>query len=168
MAERVLVFCREPVMVTPRELVEELRDADLETLAEVLELEEGEAAAVEEMWKCFRADGDALDGLELFWHREQRPIQLRAAPPMEEEREELLGGLKPETPGLERVRTHLENTKTVVELEMGVHGARHLAATIAETLAFFIAEKSDGLVLFYGREFAAPDDRGRPLLMLRG
>ena len=49
-----------------------------------------------------------------------------------------------------------------------VAGSMHLAATIAEVLAFFVAERGDGVVLFYGREFAAPDDRGKTLLTLRG
>lgn len=169
MPERVLVFCKKSVAgLAASELVRELRDADLMTLAEVLELPEGEAAAVKTMWKCFRvepADAKDLDGLELHWHAEQRPIQVRRGPPYEDEREDLVEGMKELVPkSRARVREHLAKSVEVVAFELGIHGAHHLAATITETLAFFVAERGDGLVLFYHREFAAPDARGATLL----
>jgi hypothetical protein len=167
--ERVLVFCKRSVAgLTASELVRELRDADLMTLAEVLQLPEGEEEAVRTMWQCFRlepADASDLDGIELHWHAEQRPIQVRRGPPLHDEVSELLEGMKELVPkSLKRVREHLEKTVEVVEFELGIPGAHHLAATITEALAFFVAERGDGLVLFYHREFASPDARGDTLL----
>lgn len=62
----------------------------------------------------------------------------------------------------------LDATTEVIEFEPGIPGSMHLAATICEVLAFFVAERGDGVVLFYGRDFAAPDNRGKTLLTLRG
>lgn len=169
MPERVLVFCRKSVAgLTPAMLVEALRDADLMTLAECLELPGGEAAAVKAMWKYFRlAQDDAgdIDGVELHWHEQHRPIQVRRGPPLPGELAEVSEGLeKLKSKGAKRVRAHLKETIEVVEFEMGIHGSLDLAATISEVLAFFVAERGDGIVLFYNREFAAPDDRGATLL----
>lgn len=169
MPERVLVFCKKSVAgVTPAELVDELRAADLMTLAEVLDLPGGEEAAVRAMWACFRlehADPRELDGVELHWHPQQRPIQVRRGPPLHDELAELLDGMTERAAqGSERVRAHLEQVTEIVEFELGIPGAHHLAATITEVLAFFVAERGAGIVLFYGREFAAPDDRGATLL----
>lgn len=46
---------------------------------------------------------------------------------------------------------------------MGLDGSQHLAATLAEVIAFYLAERGDGIIWFYHREFAAPDDRGTAL-----
>ena len=169
MPARVLVFCRKSVAgLTSAMLVTELRDADLMTLAECLNLPEGESAAVRAMWKHFRAEEDDttdIDGLELHWHASHRPIQVRRGPPLGGELQELgaeLASLK--SKGAKRVREYLAATVEVVEFEMGIPGSLDLAATIAEVLAFFVAERGDGVVLFYNREFAAPDDRGRTIL----
>lgn len=169
MAARVLVFCRKSVEgLTPAMLVDELRDADLMTLAECLELPGGEVAAVKAMWSHFRLEQDDpadIDGVELHWHEQHRPIQVRREPPIPGELEELSEGLeKLESRGATLVREHLKKTVEVVEFEMGVPGSLELAATLSEVLAFFVAERGDGIVLFYNREFAAPDDRGATLL----
>jgi hypothetical protein len=169
MPARVLVFCSKSIAgLTPAMLVEELRNADLMTLAECLDLPGGEAAAVSEMWKCFRLDHDdasSIDGVELHWHPKHRPIQVRWGPPLGGELDELRDDLEKVTSkGAARVRQHLEATVEVVEFEMGVPGSLDLAATISEVLAFFVAERGEGLVLFYNRDFAAPDDRGATLL----
>jgi hypothetical protein len=47
-------------------------------------------------------------------------------------------------PGVIRVREQLRATREVIELEMGIGGSFHLAATIAEVLAFWIAELGGG------------------------
>ena len=169
MPARVLVFCKKSIVgLTPAMLLAELRDADLMTLAECLELPGGESAAVREMWKHFRleqASASDIDGVELHWHSKHRPIQVRRGPPLGDELAELGEGLeKLKSKGAVRVRKHLEAVVEVVEFEMGIPGSLDLAATIAEVLAFFVAERGDGLVLFYNREFAAPDDRGATLL----
>jgi hypothetical protein len=163
MPERVLVFCKKSVAgLTPKMLVDELRDADLMTLAEVLELPDGEVAAVKAMWKCLRLehdDANDINGVELHWHAEQRPIQVRRGPPLGGELVELLEGLETaKSKGANRVREHLAATTE------GIPGSLDLAATISEVLAFFVAERGDGIVLFYNREFASPDDRGATLL----
>ncbi len=171
MAARVLVFAKKSVAgLASAQLVAELRDADLMTLAEVLKLPEGETAAVRAMWKIFRIEEDRqddLDGVELHWHPEHRPIQIRRGPPLEGELDEVREQIGKKR-GARRVFDALDATTEVIEFEMGIPGSMHLAATIAEVLAFFVAERGDGVVLFYGREFAAPDDRGKTLLTLRG
>ena len=43
---------------------------------------------------------------------------------------------------------------------MGIDGSLHLAATISEVVAFYLAERGDGIVWFYHREFASPESRG--------
>ena len=169
MPARVLVFCRKSVAgLTPAMLVDELRNADLMTLAECLDLPGGESAAVKAMWKYFRLEEDDprdIDGIELHWHKQHRPIQVRRGPPIPGELEELREGLdKLKSKGAKRVRKHLEETVEVIEFEMGIPGSLDLAATISEVLAFFVAERGDGIVLFYNREFAAPDDRGATIL----
>lgn len=169
MPERVLVFCKKSVAgLTPKMLVDELRDADLMTLAEVLELPDGEAAAVKAMWKYFRIehhDANDINHVELHWNAQHRPIQVRRGPPLGGELAELLEGIETaKSKGAKRVREHLEATTEVVEFEMGIPGSHDLAATISEVLAFFVAERGDGIVLFYNREFASPDDRGATLL----
>jgi len=45
-------------------------------------------------------------------------------------------------------------------MQMAVADSNHLGATIGEVLAFFLAETGDGLVWFYRRDWASPDDRG--------
>ena len=112
MPARVLVFCRKSVAgLTSAMLVTELRDADLMTLAECLNLPEGESAAVRAMWKHFRAEEDDttdIDGLELHWHASHRPIQVRRGPPLGGELQELgaeLASLK--SKGAKRVRVRV-------------------------------------------------------------
>ncbi len=166
MPERVMVYLKRSVAhVSGARLVEELEQADLMTLAESLELPEGEEAAVDAMWEVFSLTPEGatdIDGIELTFHREHRPVQVRRGPPLEGELEELLESLEGQD-GADRVRTHLEATTEIVEFEMGIPGSHHLGATISEVLAFFLAEQGDGIVLFYHREFAAPDDRGNAL-----
>lgn len=167
MPAHVLVYCRRAVdHLTPEMLTAELKDADLMTLAECHHLPEGEEEAVHEMWRHYRleAQGPSIDGVELHWHAKQRPIQLSAGPPLPGELEETLENLPDdEGEGPARVREHLKQTRQVVDFEMGIDGSHHLAATISEVLAFFVAEKGDGLVWFFHREFASPDDRGANL-----
>ncbi|MFO0600444.1 MAG: hypothetical protein U0228_34365 [Myxococcaceae bacterium] len=169
MPARVLVFLRRSVAgVTVKDLQDELGDADLWTLAEALNLPEGEEAAVKAMKKVLRFESDDpsdIDGLEIHWHAKQRPIQLRRAPPIDGELDETLELLAGKGgKNADRVRKVLRETKEVVEFEMGVDGSLHLAATISEVLGFFLAERGDGLVFFYHRDFAAPDDRGTNLV----
>ena len=58
----------------------------------------------------------------------------------------------------------MARTVAIVSFEMGISGSNHLAATITEVLAFHFAERADGLVWFYYRDFVSPDDRGATLL----
>lgn len=161
MPARVTVFCRKPVgHVQPEALTRELRDADLMTLAEALDRREGEEEAVREMWRHYRLDGGGLDGLRIHWHRRQRPIRVSHGPPLGGEIEEVLDELPDDEPRARRVRDAVRGTVEVVSFEMGIDGSRHVAATIAEVLAFFFAEQGDGIVRFYGGAFAAPADRG--------
>ena len=167
MSARVLVFCKKSVAdVSADMLVYELRDADLMTLAESLDIPEGEEAAVEEMWNHLRFEpaGGTIDGLEIHWHAHQRPIQVECGPPLPGEIQETLEGLPDsDLPGAARVRAHLAGTRQIVAMEMGIDGSHHLAATISEVLGFYLAERGDGIVWFYHREFASPEDRGATL-----
>lgn len=165
MPERVLVFCRRRVGLSAAELERALRDADLFTRAESLELPEGEEAAVETMWRSFRIEQND-DGFSLHWHSTQRPILVRQGPPLDGELDETLEAL-PSGPAdaLARVRDHLTQTVEIIEFEMGLEGSLHLAATLSEVLAFFWAMRGDGLVWFYRREFAAPENRATALLL---
>ncbi|MGC4119854.1 MAG: hypothetical protein QM765_35815 [Myxococcales bacterium] len=169
MPARILVFCKKSVdHVTAKMVTEELKLADLCTLAETLDLPEGEEAAVDAMWEQFQiaSEGGSLNGAELHWHASQRPVQVRVGPPVAGELEETME-LLPKNKGGKRVRSHLEQTRFVVEFEMGIDGSNHLAATISEVTAFLFAEQGDGLVWFFHREFAAPDDRGATLCVTR-
>ncbi len=143
-----------------------LKQADLMTLAESLDLPEGEVSAVKAMWTQYRleAHGTSIDGVQIHWHATQRPIQIRSGPPLAGEIEETLEHLPDSNEaGAARVRAHIRAARHVVEFEMGIDGSQHLAATIGEVLAFFLAEAGDGIVWFYSREFASPEDRGATL-----
>lgn len=170
MPERVLVFLKKSVAgVTPMELQAELKDADLMTLAEVLELPEGEQRAVDTFWKTgFKLEADDasdIDGVALHFHADYGPVLIRREPPIPEELVELRRAIEGR-PGADLVRETLDATVEVVEFLMGINGSHHLGATVSEVLAFFLAERGDGLVLFYGREFASPSNRGASLLAL--
>lgn len=156
----VLAYCKRPVAVTPAELLAELEPALLVTLAESLNLPEGEVAAVEELKRHLRIDPD----LTIHWHATQVPIRLTIGPPNPGELAEMLDDLIPDTPDARLVREHLAATTTVASFVMGIEGSNHLAATISELLAFFIAERGDGIVWFYFREFASPACRSATLL----
>ncbi|HEY5927360.1 MAG TPA: hypothetical protein VIV11_37005 [Kofleriaceae bacterium] len=167
MPARVLVFCKQPIVgVTAAEVITELRDADLMTLAEVHDLPGGEEAAVKAMWNVFRIeDGQpTINGASIVWHADQRPIQVAFGPPLDGELAETLENFDDdEGPGPDRVRAHVAATVSILNLEMGITGSNDLAATISEVVAFYIAERFDGIVWFFYDEFAAPDDRGATL-----
>jgi hypothetical protein len=55
-----------------------------------------------------------------------------------------------------------------VYLEMRIDDSLHLGATLAEVVAFFIAEQGDGLVWFYHRDWASPDDPSTTIFTTRG
>jgi hypothetical protein len=162
MPAHVIVYCKHPVGAVTEEMLRDVLEvADLEILAEALDLPEGEEAAVEEMWKHLAIAGSESE-FEITWHARQRPIQITIEPPDPEEIRELLEELLPKEGGLglRRVRAHLAETREVVAFELGIDGSHHLAATITEELAFFFCARADGVVWFYGDEFAAHTDRG--------
>src|SRR5262249_29235856 len=80
MPARVTVYCRRTIShLTPAALRAELDAADLYTLAECLELPEGEEAAVDAMRPLLRIEGQAdseLSYAEVHWKEEGRPIQI--------------------------------------------------------------------------------------------
>lgn len=165
MPARVIVYGKHPVgAVTAAMLEEVLQGADLMTLAESLDLPEHEEAAVAEMWKHF-AIRTSERAFEITWHASQRPIQITLEPRNPEELRELLEDLLPKkgSDGLGRLRAQLEATREAVVFEMGIEGSHHLAATITEELAFYFCGRMDGVVWFYGDEFASHSDRGMSL-----
>jgi hypothetical protein len=153
--------------LTPAALRAELDLADLYTLAECLDLPDGEEAAVDAMRPFLRVEGDPDPEFvyaEVHWKKEGRPIQIeRVADPKrvrEEVDETIENWLTSQEPGPRRVAEHLRSVCEVVDLEMGIGDSLHLGATLAEVIAFRIAEEGDGLVWFYHRDWASPDDRG--------
>ena len=174
MPARVTVYCKKPVAhLTAERLLEELKLADLYTLAECLNLPEGEEAAVRAMKPFLRVEGETRDAanefsyVEVHWKKEGRPIQIDrvvgkgARAHIDEAIEELAAY---DSPGGERVRAHLTASTEIVYLELGIPDSLHLGATLSEVLAFYIAEEGDGLVWFYHRDFASPDNRGANIL----
>ena len=175
MPARVIVYCKKPVPhLTAARFREEIELADLMTLAECLELPEGEEAAVKAMKAALRLEGEARDAdsgfsyVEVHWKREGRPIQIERLTGSET-RAELDETIQEppvarDTPGAMRVLDHLAASREIVHLELGTPDSLHLGATLSEVLAFHIAEEGDGLVWFYRRDFASPDDRGANIL----
>lgn len=173
MAARVVVYCKKCVPhLTVEALRREIDNADLMTLAECLDLPDGEEEAVTAMLRRLRIEApDAIAGdfryAEVHWKPKGRPIQIRREDASDAEIEETLGELPPSSSsaGAQRVREHLAETREIVELEMGINDSLDLGATLAEVLAFYIAEEGDGMVWFYHRDFAAPDDRAANILV---
>jgi hypothetical protein len=175
MPARVNVYCAKSVAhVTLEMMREELAVADLMTLAEVLELPEGEEAAVRKMEPHLRIEGGRdrhgnmspeLEYAEVYWKPQpSRPIQIERVEDVREEIAETLENLpESDSAGARRVREHLARVVEVVYFEMGIDDSMHLAATLSEVLAFMIAEQGDGLVWFYRRDWASPEDRGENL-----
>jgi len=163
MPARIYVYCRRAdVCLDPEAMLEAIKIADLMTLAEDLNLPEGEEAAVRAIWphlRVVRAGGM----VEVYWKPDGRPIQVevvhgdQAATYIDAL---LVEELPPsDEPGAHRVRAHLRETQAIVFMQMGVADSHHLGATIGEVLAFFFAETAGGLVWFYHRDWASPDDR---------
>ncbi len=166
MPARVTVYCRRSVAhLTPRAMRAELDSADLMTLAEALDLPEGEEAAVKAIRPHLRVEGEGgpFDYAEVHWRPSGRPIQIervtapnRVRGDVDEVLEELSGL---EATGARRVCEHLRGVREVVYFEMGIGDSLHLGATLTEVLAFFVADAGDGLCDFYRRDWASPADR---------
>jgi hypothetical protein len=175
MPARVTVYCTRSVADLTREMMrDELDQADLVTLAEALDLPEGEEAAVRAMQPHLRVEGGRdqhgnasarFDYIEVYWKAgESRPIQIERTTDVATDIAETLENLPASNAaGAQRVRAHLARTIEIVYFEMGISDSLHLGATLSEVLAFFVAERGDGLVWFYHRDWAAPDDRGTNL-----
>ena len=164
MPARVNVYCRRSVLgVTASALREEIASADLMTLAESLDLPEGEEAAVEAMWPHLRID----ENLEIHWKPSGRAIQIDFVSGAEAGRHiaRLIDDSLPpaESAGARRVLEHLAECTEIAYLELGIDDSFHLGATLAEVVAFYLARQGDGLVHFYHREWASPEDRAETL-----
>jgi hypothetical protein len=165
MPARINVYCRRPTArLTADALRRELDDADLMTLAEHLELPEGEEAAVRAIRPHLRveaAPGPELRYAEIRWKPAGRPIQISRATEVAAELAETLENLPAgDTPGARRVRAHLANCQEIIHFEMGIDDSLHLGSVLGEVLAFRFAEEGDGLIWFYYRDWASPEDRG--------
>lgn len=170
MPARVTVYCRRSVAhVRLPDLRAEVDAADLMTLAEALDLPEGEEAAVEAMRPHLRwvSDEGELHVVELHWKPAGRPIQIHRVDDPDAVRadvDEVLEALANDADAA-AVCTHLQGVREIVYFEMGIDDSMHLGATLTEVLAFFVAEAGDGIVDFYRREWASPDDRGENLFV---
>jgi hypothetical protein len=163
MPARINVYCRSgDVRLDPAAMLRELEAADLMTLAEALDLPEGEEAAVAAIRPHLRVQR-AGETVEVHWKPEGRPIQIDVV-----HGDEAAGYcsalLEDELPpgdgdGARRVRTHLSRTRSIAFIQMAVADSTHLGATIGEVLAYFIAEVGDGLVWFYYSDWASPSER---------
>ncbi|MFO0617200.1 MAG: hypothetical protein U0414_31675 [Polyangiaceae bacterium] len=168
MPARVTVYCRRSVAHLRRaDLEAEIEAADLMTLAEALDLPEGEEAAVEAMRPHLRWGGDegSVDAVELHWKPEGRPIQIERvddAGAVRADVDEVLEALD-EDEEAAGVCEHLRGVREIVYFEMGIDDSMHLGATLTEVLAFFVADAGDGLVDFYRRDWASPNDRAENL-----
>jgi hypothetical protein len=168
MPARVNIYCRgSTAHVTAEDLRREIGTADLMTLAECLDLPEGEEAAVEAMWPHLRVSGD--NGVfEVQWKPPGgRPLQIdtvdgeRARGDLAELLQEELP--EPEDDAARAVCSHLRECREIIYIEMGIDDSNHLGATLAEVIGFYLAAEGDGLVWFYHREWASPKDRGSNL-----
>jgi hypothetical protein len=163
MAEWVVAYCKKSVAaVTAREMLEELRRADLVTLAEGLGIDEDD---VEEAEKHLRFEKEKRDpgfvSASLCWKPEGRPIQIRREIDPREAIDETLENLPAGGgAGLARVRAHLAASVEAVSFELGGRDSNGVGAVLAEVIAFLVAKRGEGIVEFYGREWASPDDRG--------
>jgi hypothetical protein len=167
MPARVTVYCRDEVRLRVADLRAAIDEADLMTLAEGLDLPEGEEAAVDAMWPHLRfdaADDAPLAVTHLRWAPDRRPIRIERVLDIRADIAEILDELPRAGRGARRVRAHLAACTNLVDFEMGIDDSQHLAATLSEVLAFAIAERFGGLVWFYRREWAGPDDRGETIL----
>jgi len=163
MPARINVYCRcADMRPDPQALLDEIKAADLMTLAEDLNLPEGEEAAVEAIWPHLRVVRVG-SGVEVHWKANGRPIQIEVVhgDKVAAYIDELIQVELPpsDEPGAHRVRMHLSETRSIVYMEMGISDSNHLGATIGEVVAFFLAEVGEGLVWFYHRDWASPDDR---------
>ncbi len=147
MPAHVDIYCKNSIArVTADELRRELDDADLMTLAECLDLPGGEEAAVREMRPHLKVSGG--DGAEAKAH--VRELVEEWLPEADDE-------------GARAVLKHLGECNEIVYIEMGLDDSNHLGATLAEVIAFHLAERGNGLVYFYSRDWASPKDRGENL-----
>jgi hypothetical protein len=163
MPARINVYCRcADFRIAPQAMLDEIKAADLITLAEDLNLPEGEEAAVEAIWPHLRVV-PVGSGVEVHWKPNGRPIQIdvvhgeEVAAHIDELIEEELPSSDEQ--GAHRVQVHLRETQSIIYMEMGISDSNHLGATIGEVVAFFLAEIGDGLIWFYHRDWASPDDR---------
>src|SRR5262245_17950159 len=140
MPARVIVYCRKSVAgLSAESLRHELDLADLYTLAESLNLPEGEEAAVDAIKSHLRIErkpGKEFTYCEVHWKPTGRPIQIErviGAEAKGEIEETLEEGLPPsKSAGAKRVREHLRSCVEIVHFEMGIPDSNHLGATLAE------------------------------------
>jgi hypothetical protein len=163
MPARVNVYCKTSVAsVRAVDLRRELETADLMILAEVLELPEGEEAAVAKLRAHLRvvAGDGTFERADVHWSPGRRSIQITREEDPEAELATLLDDLPDDhSPGAERVRAHIADTVEVVHIELGFDAAEGLGGIVTEVLAYYLAERGDGLVCFYHSDWAAPTDR---------
>ena len=165
MPARINIYCRRSTAhLTADALRRELDAADLMTLAEHLELPEGEEAAVRAIRPHLRVEAASAPELryaEVHWKPAGRPIQISRATEVAGELAETLENLpEADMSGARRVRAHLASCQEIVHFEMGIDDSLHLGAVLGEVLAFCFAEEGDGLIWFYHRDWASPEDRG--------
>jgi hypothetical protein len=72
---------------------------------------------------------------------------------------ETIDEIDDDSSGAKRVRQHVVATRQIVGFELSFDGADHLGGILVEELAYAIAERGAGLVRFWHRAFASPDDR---------
>src|SRR5262245_26599448 len=118
MPARINVYCRcADFRLDLQAMLNEIKVADLMTLAEDLNLPEGEEAAVEAIWPHLRVVRIG-SMVEVHWKPDGRPIQIEVAhgDKVAAFIDELIQEELPpsDEPGAHRVRVHLRQTRSIV------------------------------------------------------
>lgn len=173
MAIWVTVYCRKDLPPFQDDQLRRILElADLHTLGEIFDLDEEE---IDSAVDClmFQPSTTSRDAVVLDVHfGSERPLSVwsyesgSASEQVEEALEEIPEALR--TPGAERVRAHLAQTRSVVAVELNSDQLDSVAEVLAMVIAYAAAERGDGLVDFYGNEWYAPEDRATPVLVAGG
>lgn len=164
MSEWISVYCRHPIELDADAMRREIESADLWTLAESLDLSSlNIMVGVESLRLHLRIEAVG-SSINVHWKPAGRPIHVTTllGPAAAAEAAETMSEFVADATvaGSLRVRECLRSCEQIVHFEMGGADAQHLGAPLGEVLAFSVAEAGDGLVWFFGREWASPADRG--------
>lgn len=138
MASWLTVYCKNPCVLSTREVLGELARADFATLAEAHDLDESVA---DDATPRFEKEGP-LAGASLLWRGEpQRPIQVHHWTTPERVAEEVAEARERGLPAY----VDLAGTVEIVALEMGISAYEDLGIVLAWEVARVVAQACAGL-----------------------